>query len=145
MSAWLCSQDHINLIVNASPTPDETTFKMLLEENLRSLRARYGEKEIDENEGKSAADYAFEKVNPAELIRRVYAEKQDSAKYYAAVTHEVTPDRIAAQIRKACDSYSYQSCEHDEWDTSAACALVKAIVAAYSEHEKLEAQALWSF
>lgn len=145
MSAWLCSQDHINLITNASSQPTEATFKMLLEENLRSLRHRYGEKEIEENEGKLAADYKFEAIDPAALIKRVYAEQQDRADGYRAVTQEVTPARVMAQIRKSCASYGYQACEHDEWPNTAACALVDHLQVKIAENEKLEDEALWSF
>lgn len=145
MSAWLCSQNHINLIVNASDNPTEEAFKMLLEENLNSLRARYGEKEIDENEARIAADFRFEPIDPARLISRVYAERQDFAQHYKAVTQEVTPARIAAQIRQSCASFDYQSCEHEEWTDTQACALIKVTAAKYPGDEKLDGEALWSF
>lgn len=144
MSAWLCSQDHLNLITNASPHPNENTFKMLLEENLNSLRARYGD-EIDADEGKFSASYRFEPIDPAALIERVYTERRSLAQHYPAVSQPVTPDRIAAQVRQSAKSYDYQSCEHDGWPQSEACRIVSKLVEDIPENEKLETQALWAF
>ena len=145
MSAWLVSQDHLNLIVNASELPNELWFGVLLRENLRSLSQRYGEKEIEENEGKIAQDFKFERIDPAELIKRVYAEKHHSAHHYPAVGQPVTPERIAAQIRQSCDSFDYQSCETEDYYETPAAQLVKLVREANTAPEEMEREALWSF
>ena len=147
MSAWLCSQDHINLIVNASDDPNEETFKLLLEENLNSLRYRYRYAKSDflQDCDVAAKSYQFERIAPIDLIQRVYAERRDLANRHPVVTQEITLDRVRAQVRLSCDSFDYQSCEHPEWEMSKAAAIVHGIMNNTPANEQLEDEALWSF
>jgi len=145
MSAWLCSQDHINLIVNASDDPNEETFKLLLEENLKSLRYRYPGRDFLQEWEDAAKSYQFERIAPIDLIQRVYAEQRDLAKGYPAVTQGVTLERVRAQMRQSCASLDYQSCEHPEWETSKAHAIVHGVMNNTPANERLENEALWSF
>ena len=146
MSAWLCSQDHLNLIVNAHPNPElrnGQSFHLLLNENLRSLSARYSDSADWQSD---AADYRFEAIEPWDLIKRVYGEQApDRGRFYAAITRPITGPAVAAQIRKACDSYGYQSCETDDYDTTPAAAFVKEVFENYGDHPELEKGALWAF
>lgn len=139
MSAFLCSQDHLNLIVNSTPIPSENMFNILLQENLRSLAARYGEG-TDKN---CASDYAFEEISPSDLIARVYSESDSSASLYPAIKNELTEERVIAQIRKACDCYEYQACETDDYKQTLAARLIDLIRDTYPENEKLENEAIW--
>lgn len=145
MSAWLCSQDHINLIVNASDDPTEETFKLLLEENLNSLRYRYPGRDFLQEWEDAAKSYQFERIAPIDLIQRVYAEQQDRANGYPAVTQEVTLERVRAQVRRSCASFGYQSCEHPEWGMSRAAVIVQAVWNNTPANDQLEEEALWSF
>jgi len=139
MSAFLCSQDHLNLIVNATPFPSENMFKLLLQENLRSLSARYGAG-TDED---CAADYTFEEITPRDLIARVYSETDSSADLYPAIKKPLTEERIIAQIRKACECYDYQACETNDYYETTASKLVTLLLDTYQENEKLENEAIW--
>jgi len=145
MSAFLCSQDLINLIVNASDKPSARLFRALVNENLASLRFRYGDAAISKHDEKDAKQYKYEKITPRELIARVYSESQGSAKYYPAVKMNLTDDLIAAQIRKACVCFDYQSCEHPEWNDSKVCFIVEQTMMKYPGNDKLEDACLWGF
>lgn len=139
MSAFLCSQDHLNLIVNSTPIPSENMFNLLLQENLRSLAARYG-KGTDQD---CASDYAFEEISPRDLISRVYSETDSSVSLYPALKKELTEERVIAQIRKACDCFDYQACETDDYKETLAARLIDLIRDTYPENDKLENEALW--
>jgi hypothetical protein len=96
MSAWLCSQDHVNCIVNEI---DGTAvdFRMLVDENLRSLEACYAGNAYLEDFKADAKRYAFRKQvrqNPTQVVM-------------------------------CCDSFDYQACETDDYDTTKAAAFVK--------------------
>lgn len=139
MSAFLCSQNHLNLIVNSTPFPSEHMFKMLLRENLRSLSARYGQG-TDED---CASDYEFEEISPRDLIARVYSQRESSSRLYPALDKPLTDERIDAQIRKACDCFDYQACETDDYKETLAAQLVDLIRQTHQANEKLENEAIW--
>lgn len=139
MSAFLCSQDHLNLIVNSTPIPSENMFNILLQENLRSLAARYGEG-TDQD---CASDYAFEEISPRDLIARVYSRRGASASLYPSVKKQITEERVIAQIRKACECFEYQACETDDYKQTLAARLIDLIRDTYPENEKLEDEAIW--
>jgi hypothetical protein len=107
MSAWMVTDAHVNVIVQAAieleALPAELatfTGRMLLLENMRSLEARYGEREPIDAARLDA--YAFGK--PARVC---------------------TPVEVLKQI--AC--YRYQACEHDAWEASEARAFLSAVEA----------------
>lgn len=148
MSAWLCSQDHINLLANSNHWCDDrkAAFDMLLEENLRSLRHRYAGRDFLQEYEDEAKGYTFERVSPIELIQRVYAEQKDRARYYPAVTQPVTLERLRAQVITSCHAYDYQACETDDYRTTPAARFVRAILEETPlVKEKLLDEALWSF
>ncbi len=161
MSAWLCSQDHLNLIVNSHPSGgSEEDFNMLRAENLRSLRARYGVKKVDEgwddedtSWAKTAAGFQYEKIDPVELVKRVYDEQDERTKqFYPASAKPVTPQAVHLQVITSCASYDYQACETDDYqDTPAAKFVTEAAKKAAKatgfnlEDGDLPDGCLWSF
>jgi hypothetical protein len=115
MSAFLCSADHLSSLVNAlryedtycrlddvvSPgkgTPAERGFSMLLEENIKSLRARYGDDD-DWTEDARCMHY-----NPKARANSIL------------------------EVIKLAHSYEYQSCEHAEWKESQACRFIRRLI-----------------
>lgn len=96
MSAWLCSEYHINAIVNAV-AGTEKDFKMLVKENLRSLGARYPGRDFLAEWKADARVYKFCPTAPAVSL---------------------------TQLVKACDCYDYQACETDDYKSTAAAAFV---------------------
>ena len=95
MSAWLCSEEHINCIVNAI-SGDAGDFNILVQENLRSLEARYPGRDF-------------------------LQEWKDEAKGYA---FKDAPATDMTQVVKCCDSFDYQACETDDYDSSMAAVFV---------------------
>lgn len=106
MSAWVCSQKHINSIVRAAEAwgkrpsvfdPQALSWQeiaeVLLAENVRSVNYRYG------------------RNDPVPAI--VYSPR--------------TPLRTALVILKACNSLDYQSCETPDWDTTRAYRILQQV------------------
>jgi hypothetical protein len=93
MSAWLCSQEHVNCIVNEI---DGTAvdFRMLVDENLRSLKACYSDCADDESRARRFAFRKHVRLDPTQVVM-------------------------------CCDSFDYQACETDDYDTTKAAAFVK--------------------
>ena len=105
MSAFICSDRHINAIVrfastnnvrviHGNPTislvvagKEQHVSELLLSENMKSVNYRYGT-----SDAATGIDY-------------------DS----------FAPDLRAIEVIKACDCLAYQSCEHPEWNESFAC------------------------
>jgi hypothetical protein len=102
MSAWLCSENHINLLAAYSEDP-ETLFKLLVAENIRSLEARYPGRDFLEEWKEEAAKYKFKPT-----------ERNDDA----------------TLVVKCCDCFNYQSCETDDYDETEAARYVSAVRAA---------------
>jgi hypothetical protein len=100
MSAWLCSENHINLLAAFADNPP-TTFKLLVAENIRSLEARYPGRDFLEEWKQEASQY---KYNPE--------------------TERPTDQTL---IVKCCDCYDYQSCESDDWDVTEAYGFINAV------------------
>lgn len=92
MSAWIVSNGHIDVLVNALAAygllegDPRAVGQDLWEENYRSVNARYG--------------------------------RSDETPAYVLHTTEATLHPAA--VLKAISCYDYQSCEHYEWDDSAA-------------------------
>lgn len=146
MSAFLCSQDLINLIVNSHPEADDgpQMFNTLVYENLRSLRARYSD--ISEWE-ECAQAYGYERISPYELIERVYAEQDPAhAKYYPALKDPLDVFLIRAQVANACDCYDYQACETDDYRDTVAALIVQQVRDNFPPpSDKDKRRTLWGF
>lgn len=134
MSAFVQDNDHIDLLVTAvvqanstfsayvkdPDTPNDyrrldlsdptTVGRMLLEENVKSVLHRY----------KDSADAAEQ----AE-----YAARIESYTYRRVVLWDETFDGVNADVAilKAIAGYEYQTCEHPEWESSDAWALMQAL------------------
>ena len=106
MSAWLCSENHINLIASFAANP-EAAFKILVDENLRSLSARYPGRDFLDEWKQEAAQFKF---CPSSLAFRDIANTQE-----------------ATLIVKQCDCYDYQACETDDYSMTEAARLVEAV------------------
>jgi hypothetical protein len=102
MSAWLCSDKHINLLATAitnnriggwstAPNTTKSVAQMLLDENIMSLEARYGK-------GESGRAHEMTGDTPREYL-------------------QLKP----LAIIKLINCYQYQSCEHAGWKESDAC------------------------
>ena len=111
MSAFICSDKHINSIVRfacknniavyygnptrrwAVPGEEQKTSVALHTENVNSV------------------NYRYQSSHPVDGIQ------------YDPFVSDLRP----IEVIKACDCLAYQSCEHAEWDTSLANALLKEI------------------
>lgn len=123
MSAFVVSREHISYLVRAAlsrsivqygpfsyfyagcrhpvtPADAAKAGQMLWDENLASVRYRYGDS--GDLPGPADEDFRYE----------------HSARGSAPVPVEVI---------KACDCYEYQSCEHPDWENSRACAFIQAL------------------
>lgn len=113
MSAFLCGKDHIDLLVShcadqwfhggkwvtLGDTPRTEVGRILIRENIASLRYRY-----------SGDDWWA-----------------GTDRWYDAYMHTPVTDKVSPeQIIKACDCLRYQSCEHGLWETSEAAAILTA-------------------
>jgi hypothetical protein len=113
MAAFMCSDLHISSLVNAAAqheldqpfgfrdrTTEPEAFALLVQENAKSIVARYGKR-------------------PAgEMIR-------SSHRYISG-----TPALSAIAVIKLAHCYDYQSCEHDGWGTSEAKKWIDLLIAA---------------
>ena len=107
MSAWLCSDRHINSIVTwafknhrhfyARDTDWEAMAQALLDENYKSVNHRYNE-----------------------------TDKPHSIVWTTAKSKTLT----AVECIKACHCLNYQSCEHDGWESSLAKAFLDSVESA---------------
>jgi hypothetical protein len=148
MSAWLVSQNHLNVLVAYAlregcigANDGEKTFKVLLDENIRSLRYRYSDTKDWEN---SAATYHYTDL----LLDRAYDWAMDAvvarnaklAKSFPAspVYKREAPRRslknFSTFIHKACDCYDYQACENLDYDTTEASIIITLIREAAIRH-----------
>jgi len=99
MSAFLCSEYHINTIV-AAIDGDAGDFILMVNENLRSLEARYPGRPFLKEWKQEAGTYRFRGAR-------------------STVS--------ATQLLKACNCYDYQACETDDYETTDAAAFVKRV------------------
>jgi hypothetical protein len=100
MSAWLCSEQHVNIIVNAIGG-NAKDFKMLVKENLRSLEARYPGRDFlqDWKNDVKVETFAFKSAAPGDMT----------------------------QVIKSCDSFDYQACETDDYKSTKAATFVQKV------------------
>jgi hypothetical protein len=111
MSAWLCSENHINLIANVAtqsdPVKGRAAFNLLRSANLRSLSARYPGRDFLDEWKREAKQYRFTPSTPQ--------------------SHEIANADKATLIVKQCDCFDYQACESDDYDGSKAAQLVETV------------------
>lgn len=127
MSAWLVSESHIQLLVNAASAGSFGGVRLALdEEALQEGRLEPGE--------------AWVKVTdlpPTLLGQTLWEENRDSVAYRYngreetgdPVTYCAGPTLVAdpVTILKQIDVYEYQACEHPHWDESVAKAFCEAL------------------
>ena len=104
MSAWLCSEEHINLLASFADDPT-ATFGMLVNENLRSLEARYPGRDFLEEWKQEAANYRFK----------------------PEARNHLTDKRVATLVLKQCDCFDYQACESDDYKTTPAAKYIETV------------------
>jgi hypothetical protein len=109
MSAFLCSEPHINLLANFWAQGDlakgRKAFKLLVAENLRSLSARYPGRDFLDEWKRDAKRYKFRSI--------------PRIKDYTA--------QLATLIVKQCNCFDYQACETVDYETTEAAQLVRSI------------------
>lgn len=105
MSAWVCSDQHINYIVSAAVRFDgyndlgmkpEDMGRLLLAENVRSVLHRYGDDTLGVDE---VAEYAAQ-IDGYKYVEVVAAKQVDAL--------------------KLLDSWAYQTCETEDYKTTKA-------------------------
>ena len=131
MSAFIVSREHIHYLVEAARTlPSRNlqggTLHWYFGRESRNLRAGECEKELelgqtlwDENIRSVLACYQGEtrKTAPGPVGESFVYDKHS---YSIRCVDPV-------QVLKACDGYTYQSCEHEGWEFSEAHAIIEAI------------------
>jgi hypothetical protein len=142
MSAYLCNPTHMAaLAVNLYPQDNTKAAKaarLLIKENIKSVMYRY-----DDLATPQKACREFLSLTPREYLDRTVALIQDPTFHANAL---LIPSRRVLGLIHCLD---YQSCEHAEWKTSTALALLKRLTAqlGYTEQSeytgwKLDAQEL---
>jgi hypothetical protein len=112
MSAWLCSEEHINLIANAALTSDRArTFTFLLDANLRSLEHRYPGRDFLDEWKRLAESYRFRPEAPEAIAARAGIE----------------PQALSTLLVKQCDCFDHQACESDDYQITRAARLVERV------------------
>lgn len=133
MSAWLCSEFHINALVtwgcnNGVPLPKDTRAeiaKMLVDENMRSLAHRYDDvKEW----AADAATYTYQSITEEALKAFMKAKAiARPARAYPDFPKKLGRRELATQIVMACQCFDYQACETDDYEDSEAARFVRAV------------------
>jgi hypothetical protein len=106
MSAFLCGEFHLNLIVGYVGGT-EADFNMLRDANLRSVLHRYPHHAAEFEA--EAAELTFAKLDATKEITDAFA---------GATLPE--GNVVATQIVKLCDCFDYQACEIDDYDDTPA-------------------------
>ena len=133
MSAWLCSQEHINLLVNASENPCKEDFDMLVEENLRSLTTRYPGRDFLVDWINEAGKFRFSVKQPDIIVSKAVSKyrKQAERKMLTMPTNASQKSVIATLIVKACNCYDYQACETEDYHETPAAKYVERLRTMY--------------
>jgi hypothetical protein len=116
MSAFIVDKEHIDRIVSAAsaanklprPGSENEIGRMLWRENLISVAARY------------PGDGDGDRPGPSDF------KDSDVDTYVWTPTDIITGNAL----RKTLACLRYQSCEHDGWPTSAACAFIERLMPA---------------
>lgn len=109
MSVWALSKTEIDVLVwwlnetGVSRQEPTSLGRLLWAENFKSFRARYGD--YDFRAGKYVKAPAYHYTKPPAVI------KSHRGNFLTG---------SADQAAKHCHFYSYQSCEHEGWETSRA-------------------------
>jgi hypothetical protein len=117
MSAWIVSKAHIDALVHALgrremlPDHPDLVGRMLWRENVKSIHARYPDTELNDANYPGPIDFKAATVDA-----------------YAFTTPPV--DWNPSQLLHHIGCYDYQSCEHEEWESSASYALMRDLAAA---------------
>jgi hypothetical protein len=126
MSAWLCSAEHVNFIVNFTADPHKEHFDMLVAENLRSLEARYPGRDFLDEWKQEAVVFKFVRLEPALILKSAFVaelkEEPNTAKLYGRP--KFSARLVPTQVVKACDCFNYQACESEDYKTTAAAGYV---------------------
>jgi hypothetical protein len=135
MSAWIVSKGHIDYIVGAMEFYQYGQFTVYHDGKRHDLsRDEWGKSLWAENMRSVA--YRYPNDAPDELPGPISFEGEPTVEAYR-FTRRRDITRIGAC--KAIDSYSYQSCEHPEWETSLAKACVdqlfRMVVASMPEYD----------
>ncbi len=130
MSAYMVDRDHIAYLVSAALSRSfnsSSTFywmhdgksknlhcadlegasklgQMLWDENFASVTARYPDAAFDELPGEIGENFVYGAHDP------IYGKFDP------------------VQVIKACHCYQYQSCEHEGWEESEACAFIETLI-----------------
>lgn len=122
MSAYVVDRDHIRYLVQAvsqweiswyfdgehhtanTYSERNTLGQMLWDENVKSVSHRYPDDPFD---------------LPGRIGDAPYLYRED-----LPLVGNIDP----VQLIKACHCYQYQSCEHEEWGSSEACAVIESII-----------------
>ena len=110
MSAFICSDKHINTIVTWAGKHNVSAYHGVPG---RSYPVSGNEQEVANellDENVKSVNYRYKEDDPVEPIGFVFED-----------------DASAIQIYKLCQSLACQSCEHPEWETSLSKAYVNAI------------------
>ncbi|MBO0715712.1 MAG: hypothetical protein J2P55_00045 [Rhizobiales bacterium] len=131
----MCSEDHIRLIVNATPNGNAETFGLLVRENVRSLEERYPGRDFLKDWQNDAKTYRYKKETPPGIIARAFIENADTiaakntlrkAKGEICLTAHI-PAVVHTQVVKACDCFDYQACETTDYHATPAAAFVASV------------------
>jgi len=135
MSAWIVSKKHIDVIVAAVETHGEWSLsrtalgRLLWTENLASVAYRYP----NDGDGQRPGPNGFRDNDV------------NTYKYRTPSDDLTTP--VAAL--KLAESYRYQSCEHPQWQDSAASRIVESLIetlkVGVSEDSEEYEEAPWGF
>lgn len=111
MSAWIVSKDHIDLLVSEGL---RRRITCILDQNVHPFREVFLTEDNRDEFGQMLWDENRESVD----FR--YQEHTEPDTYTFEWVNRV-PSRV---LMNAIHSYEYQSCEHNDWKTSASCYFV---------------------
>ena len=124
MSAYLCDPAHLAVLAVRlfpnDPTKAERAARILLKENVRSVHYRYAHHADCTTPEKTC--HAFLTLTYNEYVDRTVSLTQDPQLHAQALA--LHPGRIVG-LAQCLD---YQSCEHEEWRTSAAKRLLEKLI-----------------
>lgn len=107
MSAFICSEKHINTIVSFGAQHNVNVYHDGVTVELRRYPQKIAEALLAENA--ASVNYRYDEDDKPRPIKYSYASMSPIAVY------------------KLCESLSYQSCEHEGWEKSFAFAVIDEI------------------
>lgn len=116
MSAWLCSENHLNILANIPGQFDKlTAFVLLLDANIASLEARYPGRDFLEEWKQKAKGFKFRDESPQYLTA-------------VAMGRAVGYGEFATIAIKLCHCFDYQACEVNDYNGTDAAMITRGIV-----------------